>query len=165
MRHYIIDVHNVLHQHPEWKQLLRRSMLLEARQTFVSAITRFADRYPAFFFTLVFDGLNTGVIAPYRNIAIFETPRGTPADIIIKQQIDRDPQPRQCIVISSDTEVHNYARLSGCIVWSSAVFLQELKNFETKQGQNISSGNEKPVQSSTSELEELRRLFETPEKR
>lgn len=164
MRHYIIDVHNVLHQHPEWRQYLQRSMLREARQGFVSALIRFAERYPAFFFTLVFDGVNTGVIAPKRNIAIIEAPRGTPADILIKQQIDRDPQPRQCVVISSDTEVHNYARLSGCTVWSSAVFLQELKNFEARQAHNISSGNEKPIQSSNSEIEELRRLFEIPEK-
>lgn len=164
MRHYIIDVHNVLHQHPEWKQYLRRSMLREARQAFVTAIIRFAERYPGFFFTLVFDGLNTGVIAPNRNIAIFETPRGTPADLIIKQQIDRDPQPRQCIVISSDTEVHNYARLSGCVVLASGAFLQEIELFEAKQRPSPSNA-EKPIQSSMAELEELRRLFEKPEKR
>ncbi len=165
MNHYILDAHNVIHKHPVWRTLITRTMLGEARQGLVNAVARLAQRYPAFFFTIVFDGTNTRVRAPYRNIAIYESPRGIPADIIIKQRIDADPQPRQCIIISSDTEVHNYARRSGCSTMSADEFLRQLdKPYLDKDSEEFyrkkHGGEEKPSAVSKSELEEFKRLFE-----
>jgi predicted RNA-binding protein with PIN domain len=171
MTHYILDAHNVLHKRPAWNRLINNRQLAEARQALVNAVARLAERYPAFFFTLVFDGVNTGVRAPYRNIAVYESPRGTPADIIIKQRIDADPNPHECIVVSSDTEVHNYARRSGCTVMSAAEFLQELDRPRLSKGEKNSEAfarmksgaAEKPSSASKREIDELKRLFGTGE--
>jgi predicted RNA-binding protein with PIN domain len=164
MKHYILDAHNILHKHPQWRRLIEQRELRQARQALVDAIVQLAERYPAFFFTLVFDGINTSVRAPYRNIAVYEAPRGTPADVIIKQRIDADPHPRQCIIVSSDTEVHNYARRSGCTVMAAHDFLQELQKPRYDKSSDefalLKSGSaEKPSALSASEREEFRRLF------
>jgi predicted RNA-binding protein with PIN domain len=164
MPHYILDAHNILHKHPVWNRLILSKQLAEARQGLVNAVARLAVRYPSFFFSLVFDGVNTGVQAPYRNIAVYEAPRSTTADAIIKQRIDADTNPRDCIVISSDTEVHNYARRSGCKVISAREFLQELnKSVVDKHSEAFylkqSDAAEKPAHASKADVEEFKRLF------
>jgi len=164
MPHYILDAHNILHKHPVWSRLILSRQLTEARQGLVNAVARLAERYPAFFFSLVFDGVNTGVRVPYRNIAVYEAPRSTTADAIIKQRIDADINPRDCIVVSSDTEVHNYARRSGCKVISAREFLQELnKVFVDKHSEAFylrqSDAAEKPLHANKADVEEFKRLF------
>jgi predicted RNA-binding protein with PIN domain len=164
MQHYILDAHNIIHKHPVWRGFIEKRMLAEARQGLVNAVAGLAERYPAFFYSVVFDGSNTGVRAPYRNVAIYEAPRGTTADTIIKQRVDADPNPRACVIISSDTEVHNYARRSGCAVMSADAFLKELQRpHYDKSSEEFarikSKSTEKPSVATKAELAEFKRLF------
>jgi predicted RNA-binding protein with PIN domain len=164
MQHFILDAHNILHKHPVWRRFIEQQRLAEARQGLVNAIAQLAERYPAQFYSVVFDGVNTRVRAPYRNIAIYEAPRGTTADTIIKQRVDADPNPRACVIVSSDTEVHNYARRSGCAVMSADSFLQELqKPHYDKSSEEFaqikSHAAEKPLRTSKAELNEFKQLF------
>ncbi|MBK7865781.1 MAG: NYN domain-containing protein [Ignavibacteriales bacterium] len=56
-----------------------------------------------------------------------------PADLVIKDEIDRSKNPRNIIVVSSDHEVINYGKKSSCETMTSEDFIARF----------FSKGNEK----------------------
>ncbi|HUX60306.1 MAG TPA: NYN domain-containing protein [Ignavibacteriaceae bacterium] len=54
------------------------------------------------------------------------------ADVKIKHQIDSSKNPRNIIVVSSDIEIKNFARVNGCQVLSSLEFSRMLKDNPNK---------------------------------
>jgi predicted RNA-binding protein with PIN domain len=163
MQHFILDAHNIMHKDPAMKRLMDVS-LTDARQALVSLVESVAQKRADAYFSVVFDGVNAGVASSLRNVVIRETRRFQEADEIIKDLVRREESPRLATVVSSDTEVHNFAKLSGCAVKSSEAFLRELR---ASAGRGAKSSPEekrlavhdKPTHVSRAEIEALKKLF------
>jgi predicted RNA-binding protein with PIN domain len=162
MQHVILDAHNIMHKDPTMKALMDRS-LTDARQALVTLVEGLARKRPDVYYSVVFDGVNAGVLSPLTNVVIRETRRFQEADDIIKDLVRREARPNLVTVVSSDNEVHNFAKLSGCTVKSSAAFLREARasltgNKATPQEKRLAT-TDKPTHVSRSEIEVMKKLF------
>ncbi len=139
------------------------SSLTEARQSLVYLVEGLARKRPDVYFTLVFDGVNAGVASSLRNVVVRETRRFQEADDIIKDLVRREERTHLATVVSSDTEVHNFAKRSGCTVKSSESFLREARasvsgTKSSPQDKRLAT-NDKPTHVSRSEMEVMKKLF------
>jgi predicted RNA-binding protein with PIN domain len=164
MQHFILDAHNIMHKDPAMKRLMDVS-LTDARQALVSLVESVAQKRADAYFSVVFDGVNAGVASSLRNVVIRETRRFQEADEIIKDLVRREESPRLATVVSSDTEVHNFAKLSGCAVKSSEAFLRELhasagRLAKSSPEEKRLAVHDKPTHVSRAEIEALKKLFE-----
>lgn len=159
MKIYLIDAFNLMHKIPDTKKLLNKSKEIACE----SLTAKFNDiiirNNQGNMYKLVFDGNFSSQSAKNNNLTIIES-RGKSADEVIKKMIDKAKNKRIISVVSSDTEVHNYARLNSCEVVSSEKFISlyfsRLKQKHTK-GDNLNF--EKPTYVSKSEIDELKKLF------
>ena len=163
MQHFILDAHNIMHKDPTMKRLMDVS-LTDARQALVSLVEGVAIRRADAYLSIVFAGVNAGVASPLRNVVIRETRRFQEADEIIKDLVRREDSPRLTTVVSSDTEVHNFAKLSGCGVKSSEAFLRELRSSaahgaKSSPQEKRLAVQDKPTNVSRAEIEALKKLF------
>ncbi len=123
--------------------------------------------------TLVFDGRGMfGTTEPYQHIIIVYTASGETADARIKKMIDEIPTKSTLCVVSSDNEILQYAKVSRAQSMRSEEFLAHLKPDSTgnlakpkkhRSTQSLnkeSTTNDKPSTVSSSEVEELKRLFQ-----
>ena len=161
MLHYILDAHNIMHKDPTMKRQMDSS-LTTARQTLLSLVESYARRRRDILFTIVFDGVNAGVQRKEENVNVRETRRFQEADEVIKDLVRLEERTQRVTVISSDTEVHNFAKLSGCTVKSANAFLRELRSESgtkpTPEARRLAS-TDKPDSVSRSEMEAMKRLF------
>jgi len=126
MRHYIVDAHNLIHKDIELKKLLPNKLEL-ARIKFLELINSFANRYPKFKISVVYDGVLKEVYSEKTNVYIYEAGPYQKADDIIKKFIREEHKTKNCTIASSDLEIIDYARLHLCNYISAENFLYELK--------------------------------------
>jgi predicted RNA-binding protein with PIN domain len=161
MLHYILDAHNIMHKDAVMKRQMDSS-LTTARQTLLSLVEQYARRRRDILFTIVFDGVNAAVQRQEINVNVRETRRFQEADEVIKDLVRLEEQTRRVTVISSDTEVHNFAKRSGCNVQSAPTFLRELRSDNgskpTPEARRLAS-TDKPDHVSRAELEAMKRMF------
>ncbi|MCS6807249.1 MAG: NYN domain-containing protein [Bacteroidota bacterium] len=162
MQHVILDAHNIMHKDAEMKRLMDTS-LVDARQVLVRIVEFLAQKRPDVLYTLVFDGTNAGVLSPCTNVIIRETKRFQEADEVIKELVRYEEKPHVVTVVSSDTEVHNFAKLSGCKVQSSEAFLREVRasmsGVKRTPEEKRLAVYDKPTHVSRAEVEMMRKLF------
>jgi YacP-like NYN domain len=165
MQHFILDAHNIMHKDATMKALMDTS-LTDARQALVTLVEGLARKRPDVHFSIVFDGINAGVASRLPNVVVRETRRAQEADDVIKDLVRREHRPNLTTVVSSDTEVYNFARVSACTAKSSSAFLREARaslsgNKATPQDKRLAT-TDKPTHVSRSELEAMKRLFGLP---
>ncbi len=163
MQNIILDAHNIMHKDATMKRQMDAS-LTEARQSLVYLVEGLAKKRPDVRYTIVFDGVNAAVLSPLTNVVIRETRRFQEADEIIKDLVRREERPRLTTVVSSDNEVHNFAKLSGCAVKSSESFLREARSSvsggkSSPQDKRLAV-NDKPTHVSRLEIEAMKKLFD-----
>lgn len=126
MRHYIVDAHNLIHKDKELSKLLPEKLEL-ARKRFLDLVNSFANRYPKFKISVVYDGVLKEVFSEKANVYIYEAGPYQKADDIIKKFIREEHKTKSCTIASSDLEIVDYARLHLCNYISAENFLYELK--------------------------------------
>lgn len=101
--------------------------------------------------TLFLDGFMNDLIRSSKMAIVYSDAR--PADLVIKDEIDRSKNPRNIIVVSSDHEVINYGKKCCCETMTSEDFIARF----------FSKGNEKEELEKIKDLEkqtdEFKKLF------
>lgn len=160
MRKYIIDAHNVIYKSPMLKKLADIS-IDNARSSLLASILSFSKEYPSYKFILVFDGRSNLLSPNPQNIKCVYSIEKT-ADSMIKDLIKESKSHKLIYVVSSDTEVINYARIYSCRILSSDFFYKEISiNSEIKKMPLIktTAKTEKPGNASRKEVKEMLKLF------
>jgi predicted RNA-binding protein with PIN domain len=160
MKHYIIDGNNLIHKHSGWSELFNRAPD-EAARALVLSCEAFLKIYPSYTISVIFDGHTPPVSSS--SIKIYAT---TPADLKIKSILRNTQNPKHVVVVSSDTEVWNYARLNTATAIRSEDFLKQLPllNPATQPASKITPKatkpqKEKPAGVSRNEIQTMKKLF------
>ncbi|HYF03448.1 MAG TPA: NYN domain-containing protein [Patescibacteria group bacterium] len=160
MKHYILDGNNILHKHSGWAELFKRAPAEACRALLISCES-FLKIYPSYKLSIVFDGQIPPVSSTL--IKIFAA---QPADKKIKDLIRTFQNPKLAVVVSSDTEVWNYARLNTATALRSEDFLKELPLFNSPTQPAIKTSaaktktpKEKPSGVSKNEIQIMKKLF------
>ncbi len=149
MNLYLIDAYNVLHGIPDYAALLHRHAET-ARRSLIARCRELARN--AAKVIIVFDGNGTSEAG---NVRVCYSGRDT-ADTAIKRLIDQQPPPRRAvIVVSSDREIVQYARESGCATLSVPLFQEKLRRLRRSEDESQKSN---PNLSSV-DLAEWKKLF------
>ncbi|GAB1443686.1 hypothetical protein MASR2M39_25280 [Ignavibacteriales bacterium] len=138
MRIYFIDGNNLIGKIPSLQKKLKSDKIF-VREQLVIQIDRAFGNSPNKV-TLFFDGFLNGMINSSKAKIVYSDSK--PADLVIKDEIDRSKNPRNIIVVSSDHEVINYGKKSCCDTMSSEDFIARF----------FSKGNDKE------ELEKIKHL-------
>jgi predicted RNA-binding protein with PIN domain len=165
MQEYIIDAHNVIHTNSQFRNQISQG-IDAARMALLNAIESYAQDYPSYTFTVVFDGRNAGIGSAYRMIKV-QYSNNKSADELIKKRIRKLSGNRNVIIVSSDTEIHNFARINAMQVESATQFAQKILSGKRKNSTVGKSAkykaekylNEKPNSVSKREIEEMKKLF------
>lgn len=126
-RVYLVDGYNLLHQFPE----LRRKMeydLENARESLLARLAGFSHAKNAEV-SVVFDGSGEPDPAPSRKRTVrvrFSRPPEK-ADPLIKRMISERKKGEELILVSSDRDIGDYARLCGVKVESAQTFAQAME--------------------------------------
>jgi predicted RNA-binding protein with PIN domain len=160
---FIIDANNIMHKDAELKSKIKKDYL-NACSAFLAQIRAYAYKYPSFKFVVVFDGFTEGLESNYANIRVGWSFSRT-ADEVIKEYI-RDEYTNKCLKLaSSDTNLHNFAKIHSIDVYSAEDFLSMIKaktatNKTIDSSKNTNLGkSEKPNSASRKEVNEMLRLF------
>ncbi|HUX92371.1 MAG TPA: NYN domain-containing protein [Ignavibacteriaceae bacterium] len=133
MKNYIIDGNNLIYKIKSFKKLLSNNNNQATRD-------KLAFMIDDFFYgrkvnvTLHFDGYESMPVK-LSNIKIVYS-MNEKADAKIKRQIDSSKNPRNIIVVSSDLEIKNFARVNGCQVLSSNEFSAMLNSLLSKKAED-----------------------------
>ncbi len=165
MQEYIIDAHNVIHTNVQFRNQISQG-IDAARLSFLTAVESYSTDYPSYTFTVVFDGRNAGVGSAYHQVKVQYSNNKT-ADELIKKRIRKLSGNKNVIIVSSDTEIHNYARVNAMKVEGATQFAQKIlsgkrKNTGGTKGKKRfihDTKNEKPTSVSKREIEEMKKLF------
>ena len=127
-------------------------------------ISVYSAKYPSYNFIFAVDGNFEDIYISNVKITIISS-KNLNADQIIKEQIAHSNNTKDLTCITSDTEVHNFARIHGCQVISSENFLKELQTSQFNQQKTKSKfkniKSEKPTGISKKSIEEFKKLFES----
>lgn len=159
MKQYFLDTNNILHAHPQWKSEIRSGIAL---QKLIAALSRILSVYPSYTYTLVLDTTHETTTSPHPSIKLVASNH---ADTTIKHMVAQTPNKSKCVVVSSDTEVFNYARIHAVEAIQSKEFIQELLVLATPKKQTSShttSSKEKPFSASRKDFSALRSAFSSP---
>jgi hypothetical protein len=161
MKTYIIDALNVVHKSVKLKNLANNSKE-NAISGLCSEISLYLLRYPSYKMILVVDGKISGINIFNKNITLIESQNNT-ADNKIKEIIELSQKKSSLEVVSSDTEVYNFARMNAINVILSEDFIKMITPIQSNQSvsTNKSTKNKsgKPIRSSKKEIDELSNLF------
>ncbi len=166
MKVFIIDTFNLIHKDEQITQLFRNDMN-SGISAIAGKISAFANRYKSYKFKLVLDGAGYNPLKPSPNIIFIES-SDTNADNKIKELIRKTKNTKHIKVVSSDTEVYNFAKANACDVITSEDFSKKII-FEnpTSKTQKYSSGkknSEKPTRPTKAEMKELLDAFKENDK-
>lgn len=118
MLHYILDGNNIIGQHQQLKQL-QKSNKQSSREKLAFMIGNyFADKKVNV--SLHFDGYPKGSIKILKAKIIYS--ENKTADEKIKNEIEQSSATAKIIVVSSDNNIREFARVCGCKVLSSLDF-------------------------------------------
>ena len=141
--HYIIDGYNVIHAIPSLKKLLAHDGS-QAREQLGYLISRLTFRRK-FRCTIVFDGTRPPESHPSQSHSpvhiVYSAPQS--ADAKIKAMIDQSKNRTLLVVVSSDREILDYARVCSCTAHTSKYFsnllFEEADQGEEKDASTLSS--------------------------
>ena len=157
MRKVIIDGYNLIFQFPELRRILERD-LEGAREGLLNRLGLYAGER-RIQIVVVFDGDDRMVaepeMRPYVKVLYSQPPEK--ADPMIKRMIEKT-QGGDIVIVSSDHEIVNYARLYGAKVVSSRQFAHELLE---KPGNEAEKKFDHPM--SQEELDEWLNIFRQDE--
>jgi predicted RNA-binding protein with PIN domain len=161
MKRYILDANNIAHKHPGLRSVIASTP--EALATaFVGLLASYVQRYPSYRFTVVFDGSSGQAVGTPRSVSVVSAAMHQAADDVIRQLIRNETAPGSCVVVSSDTEVYNFARAHSCTVMTADAFLREITPTTGTSGKSGKGGGghgEKPSGVSRAELAVMKKLF------
>jgi predicted RNA-binding protein with PIN domain len=161
MKVFLIDTFNLIHKDKESKSLFLQDVN-SGISSIASKISLYAQKYKSWKFKLILDGSNYSPIKPSANIVFVES-ENLNADNKIKELIQTGKNKKNIKVVSSDTEVFNYARLYACDVITSEEFLKKFlqKSNNSSFGKNNfkNKSHEKPTRPSKKEYNELLKVF------
>jgi len=118
MKIYFIDGNNLIGKIPDLKNKLKTDKTFVREQLAFRLDTVFLNSSNAA--VVFFDGFINGVINTNKLKIIYSDSR--PADLVIKEEINRSKNPRNIVVVSSDNEVYNYGKKCSCDVLKSEEF-------------------------------------------
>jgi len=150
---------NVIHYDCRMRSNNSKSVCLNG---LISNIDDYIKIYPSYKFILFVDGEK--VVNNIANLSIDLIFSGkNSADDYIKKYIENNSF-KQLTVVSTDTEVYNFAKIHGVTVLTSESFLNKIKN-SSKQSirktyKNKSIIKEKPFGISKKEINEYMKIFE-----
>lgn len=153
MLHYIIDGYNVIHTIPPLKKTLLHDAR-EARELLIYAVAQFI-RGKKFRCTIVFDGAAPANTAHGSSRAPIHIVYSFPqtADAKIKLMIEQSKNRSLLVVISSDREIQDFARVCSCEVHSSKHF----SNLLSQTDDNVTEKSDSSL--SQSQIDEWLRIF------
>lgn len=154
---YIIDAFNVIHKSTSLRSIMLNS-ITEAGNSLIAKINNFAKGYPTYKFILVFDGTKFPINIYNTKINSLFSNNKT-ADELIKSYVNKE-QSNNLIVVSSDNEVYNNARINAKIVMTSEDFLKEIERTKTTVFRNSKNKNkEKPQFTTKKDMKEFLEIF------
>ncbi len=120
--HYIVDGYNVIHAIPTLKKLLAHDGS-QAREQLAFLVSRLTYRRK-FRCTIVFDGAKPHEAHPPQSQSpvhiVFSAPLS--ADAKIKSMIENSKNRTLLVIISSDREILDYAKVCSCSTYTSKDF-------------------------------------------
>jgi len=150
-KHYIIDGNNVIGK-DGFLSKIQRTDKLNARKELARMIADFLQQNKINI-SLHFDGHPDNSVKMHGVKINYSYTKE--ADYFIKKEIDGLKNKNDVIVVTSDGSVAQYARVSGCQVQKSEVFLQEIKKKEK-------TDKEEEIIKTLSDNSEFYKLFNVP---
>jgi predicted RNA-binding protein with PIN domain len=151
--HYIIDGYNLLHAIPALKKTLAHNAET-ARELLIYSVAQLTHR-KKFRCTIVFDGTapqNTSKQSSHAPVhVLFSSP--LTADAKIKQMIEHSKQRTLLVIISSDREILNFAKVCSCPTHTSNHFA----NLLTDTSDSVTEKSEIPL--TKSQIDEWLKIF------
>ena len=148
MKDYLIDGNNLMGKISVIKKIQSKDKQL-ARERLVMLIEKFFNKRKGKVF-LHFDGFQNNPLNLSKGKIIYSEKSN--ADKKIKEQIEITKNRKNLIVISSDHEIQNFARVCSCDVLSSEEFAKELTS------KRVINEEEKRIKS-INNVEEFKKLF------
>lgn len=159
MKHYIIDSLNVINKCNFFKSKFLISKTV-AISSFCEVLNVYAAKYPTYKFSAVIDGTEMPQSIVSSQIKLIRSGANETADNVIKNMISNTHGKSTLVVVSSDREVYNFARINACEAIESEEFIKLLFPQPAKvqkAGKNFKG--EKPSHTSKKDFEEFKRLF------
>lgn len=152
MRKILVDGYNLIFQFPELRKMMERD-LEQAREDLLIRLGTYAGQRYAL--VVVFDGDGRVPEESYvrKGFRVIFSKPPEKADQVIKDLIEKS-QSEDIIVVSSDREIVNYARLHGVKTASSRQFAHEMSE---STSHDVEKKFDHPM--SQEELKEWMRLF------
>ncbi|MFZ4621142.1 MAG: NYN domain-containing protein [Bacteroidota bacterium] len=121
-QHYIIDGYNVVHAIPSLKKTLLHDAV-SARELFIHSVAQLTHT-KKFRCTIVFDGTTPAATSKQSSHAPVHVVYSSPlsADARIKQMIEHSKNRSLLVIISSDREILNFAKVCSCQTHTSNHF-------------------------------------------
>lgn len=162
MKIIIIDAFNLIYKNAFLKEKLTRGIDIAA----ASLIEILKTKSNSNKYIVAFDGEKQANISCPPNIRIIYSGKGNTADKIIRELIAKSKQSKITCIVSSDTEVYNYARIHAM----EAVLSEKFPLLNTANTTHLTSSakggskkGEKPMNASKKEIKEFLELFGSAE--
>lgn len=153
MKTYLIDGNNLIFKIDELKRLQKSDKQI-AREKLVFLIEDyFLNKKHKV--KIYFDGFET--IKINSNISRIIYSNEKPADYYIKEEIENAKNPKNFIVISSDFEIQNKAKVCSAETINSEIFVKELLNKNNYF--NDDKSEEEKIKILQKEIDEFKKLF------
>lgn len=153
MQHFIIDGYNVIHAIPSLKKTLAHNGE-SAREMLIHSVSQLTYR-KKFRCTIVFDGTAPNNLAKQSSQAPVHVMYSSPvtADAKIKQMIEQSKSRSFLVIISSDREIMNFAKVCSCQTHSSKHFA----NLLSEASDTVTEKSDEPL--SASQIDEWLKIF------
>ncbi len=120
---YLIDGNNLMWKMPELKKLAKDNSP-ESREKLIFKLDRFFDG-KKFKVILFFDGAPNEIVRSNKMRIKFSY--AEPADVLIREEINRLKTKHTAVVVSSDAWIRDYAKVNGCKALRSEEFVREIE--------------------------------------
>ena len=148
MKHYIIDGNNLLGKERSLSQLQKKAKQ-QSREKLAFMLSRYFGKRKASV-SLHFDGFEREVIRVV-NIRIVYSGNNS-ADNKIKTEIENSKNPRNIILVTSDSNLMEFGKVCSCKVIKSEDFVKHMKQANKDAEEQFKSGADVNV-------EEFKKLF------
>lgn len=148
MKSYLIDGNNLMGKIKSIKKIQNKNKQA-AREILVMLIEKYFNKRKGKVY-LHFDGFQNNPLSLSKGKIIYS--EKSEADNKIKEQIEITKNRKNLIIISSDHEIQNFARVCSCDVLSSEEFARELTS-----GKNINEEESRIKE--INDVEEFKKLF------
>jgi predicted RNA-binding protein with PIN domain len=120
----VIDGYNLIFHFPDLRKWMERD-LEGARNELIRRVGSYAFSKRCEFI-LVFDGdsRHSQVQSVKSNVKVLFSRHPEKADTLIKRLIDQQSKKKRLLIVTSDTEIANYAKLYGCSVQAARHFVK-----------------------------------------